>query len=251
MKLDLENKVILVTGASRGIGAAVAKALGANGATVIINYLNSRDKAEEVLHDISKSGGKGSIYQADVRDARSVQGMVEMILNTFGTLDVLINNANISFPVKPFVDLSWEEMNAKICGELSAVYNCSQAVLRHMIQRKSGKLIFVSSGLSRHPGFGFSAHSAAKSAVDALAKVMALELGPLGITVNVLSPGLVITDATAGQPAEMHEKIAGFTPLRRLGMPDDIAGVAVFLASSLSDYLTGQYILVNGGSAMI
>jgi len=171
--------------------------------------------------------------------------MVEAAINKFGKIDVLVNNANIDFPVKPFVDLSREEVNAKITSEMQALYNCSQAVLRVMTQRKSEKLIFISSSLSRQPGYGFAAHAAAKSAVGSMAKVMATELGPEGITVNVIGPGLAKTDATAGQPAEMHEQIAAFTPLRRVGMPDDIAGVALFLTSSLSD---GQYIPVNGGS---
>jgi 3-oxoacyl-[acyl-carrier protein] reductase len=116
-----------------------------------------------------------------------------------------------------------------------------------MMSRKSGKLIFVSSSLSRFPGFGFSAHAAAKSAMDSIGKVMAMELGPMGITVNVVGPGLTLTDATA----EVHEQVAAITPLRRLGMPDDIAGVVLFLASSLSDYLNGEYIPVTGGSFMI
>ena len=134
---------------------------------------------------------------------------------------------------------------------MNAIYNCSHSLIKDMISRKSGKLIFVSSSLSRFPGYGFSAHAAAKSAMDSMAKVMATELGPSGITVNVVGPGLTLTDATAGQPKEMHEQVAAITPLRRLGMPEDIAGVVVFLASSLSDYLTGEYIPVTGGSFMI
>ncbi len=251
MKLGIEGKIVIVTGASRGIGAAIAKSLGHYGATVIINYRNNRDKAEAVLSQVKENGGDGIIFQADVRDADAVNAMVETAITTFERIDILVNNANIDFPIKPFIALTWEEVNAKITGEMQAMYNCSQAVLRDMVQKKSGKLIFVSSGLSRQPAPGFAAHAAAKSAVDSMAKVMATELGPEGITVNVVSPGLVKTDATAGQSAAMHEQIAAFTPLRRVGMPNDIAGVVVFLASSLSDYLTGQYIPVNGGSFMI
>jgi 3-oxoacyl-[acyl-carrier protein] reductase len=251
MKIGINGKVVIVTGASRGIGSAIAKAIGSNGASVIVNYHHNQKKAEDVLGEIKENGGDGFIFQADVRNAEAVTAMVETAINKFGKIDVLVNNANIDFPIKPFVALAWEEVNAKITGEMQALYNCSQAVLRDMSQRKTGKLIFISSSLSRQPGYGFAAHAAAKSAVDSMAKVMAMELGPEGITVNVVGPGLVKTDATAGQPAEMHEQIAAFTPLRRVGMPDDIAGVAVFLASSLSDYLTGQYIPVTGGSFMI
>jgi len=251
MELGLKDKVALITGASRGIGAASAKALAHHGATVVINYLKSKDKAEELLNEIKKAGGNGMVLQADVRDQDAVNGLVESTLKEFGKIDVLVNNANINFPIMPFVELSWDQIEAKILGEMKALYNCSQAVLKDMISRKSGKLIFVSSSLSRFPGYGFSAHAAAKSAMDSMAKVMAMELGPAGITVNVVGPGLTLTDATAGQPQEVHEQVAAITPLRRLGMPDDIAGVIVFLASSLSDYLNGEYIPVTGGSFMI
>ncbi len=251
MDLGLKNKVALITGASRGIGAATAKALAHHGAAVIINYIQSKDKAEQVLEEINAEGGRGMIFQADVRDTQAVDAMADAAIKKFGKIDVLVNNANINFPVKPFVELTWDEIEAKIMSEMKALYNCSQAVLKDMTRRKSGKLIFISSSLSRTPGFGFSAHAAAKSAMDGMAKVMATELGPLGITVNVVGPGLTLTDATAGQPKEMHEQVAAITPLRRLGMPDDIAGVVVFLASSLSNYLTGEYIPVTGGSFMI
>jgi len=251
MELGLKDKVALITGASRGIGAASAKALAHHGATVVINYIKSKDKAEALLAEIKKAGGNGRVLQADVRDQGAVNDMVESILNEFGKIDVLVNNANINFAVRPFIELTWDQIETKILGEMKALYNCSQAVLKDMINRKSGKLIFISSSLSRFPGYGFSAHAAAKSAMDALAKVMAMELGPLGITVNVVGPGLTLTDATAGQPKEVHAQIAAITPLRRLGMPDDIAGAVVFLASRLSDYLSGEYIPVTGGSFMI
>jgi 3-oxoacyl-[acyl-carrier protein] reductase len=251
MDLGLKDKVALITGASRGIGAASAKAIAHHGAKVVINYIKSKDKAEELLDEIKNAGGKGMVFQADVRDQGAVNDMVESTLKEFGKIDVLVNNANINFPIRPFIELTWDQIEAKILGEMKALYNCSQSVLKDMLDRKSGKLIFVSSSLSRFPGFGFSAHAAAKSAMDSMAKVMAMELGPAGITVNVVGPGLTLTDATAGQPKEVHEQVAAITPLRRLGMPDDIAGVVLFLASSLSDYLNGEYIPVTGGSFMI
>ena len=251
MELELKNKVALVTGASRGIGAASAKALAYHGSAVIINYFKSKDKAEELLDDIKNAGGKGLLFKADVRDRGAVDRMVETALKEFGKIDILVNNASINFPIRPFTELTWEQVEAKIMGEMKALYNCSQAVLKDMIQQKSGKLLFISSSLSRYPGYGFSAHAAAKSAMDSMAKVMAMELGPLGITVNVIGPGLTLTDATSGLPKEMHEQVAAITPLRRLGMPEDIAGVVVFLASSLSNYLNGEYIPVTGGSYMI
>ena len=218
---------------------------------MIVNYINSKDKAEAVLDEIKSSGGRGMVCQADVRDRGAVDTMVEAAVKEFGQIDILVNNANINFPIKPFIELTWDEMEAKIMGEMKALYNCSQAVLKDMLGRKCGKLILISSSLSRFPGYGFAAHAAAKSAMDSMAKVMAAELGPAGITVNVIGPGLTLTDATAGQPKEMHEQVAAITPLRRLGLPEDIAGAVVFLASSLSDYLSGEYLPVTGGSFMI
>lgn len=251
MELELKNKVALVTGASRGIGAASAKALAHHGAAVIINFMNSKEKAETLLDEIKNSGGKGMICQADVRDPVAVNAMVDSAIKEFGKIDILVNNANIDFPVKPFIALTWDEIETKIIGEMKALYNCSQAVLKDMTNRKSGKLIFISSQLSRAPLFGFSAHAAAKSAMDGIAKIMATELGPNGITVNVIGPGLTLTDATAGQPKEMHEQAARINPLKRLGNPGDIAGVVVFLGSSLSNYVNGEYIPVDGGQFMI
>ncbi len=251
MELGLKDKVALITGASRGIGAASAMALAHHGAAVIVNYINSKDKAEAVLDEIKSSGGRGMVCQADVRDRGAVDTMVEAAVKEFGQIDILVNNANINFPIKPFIELTWDEMEAKIMGEMKALYNCSQAVLKDMLGRKSGKLIFISSSLSRFPGYGFAAHAGAKSAMDSMAKVMATELGPAGITINVIGPGLTLTDATAGQPKEMHEQVAAITPLRRLGLPEDIAGAVVFLASSLSDYLSGEYLPVTGGGFMI
>lgn len=251
MELGLKDRIALITGASRGIGAASAKALAYHGATVIINYIQSKDKAEALLKEIENTGGKGMVYQADVRNSGAVNEMIESSLKEFGRIDILVNNANINFPIKPFIEFTWEEMEAKIMGEMKALFNCSQAVLKDMTRRKTGKLIFISSSLSRFPGNGFSAHAAAKSAMDGMAKVMAMELGPLGITINVVGPGLTLTDATSGQPKEMHEQVAAITPLRRLGIPEDIAGVVVFLASSLSNYLNGEYIPVTGGSYMV
>jgi len=249
--MDLKGKVVLVTGSARGIGAAIAKAVSRQGASVIINYIQSKEKAEQVMNEIKDIGGKAIIVQADVRDAQAVQAMVEKGIREFGKIDVMFNNANINFPVRPFTELSWQDIEAKITGEMKSLYNCSQAVLKDMLKRKSGKLVFISSSLSRHPGYGFSAHAAAKSAMDGIAKVMAVELGPFGITVNVIGPGLVMTDATSGMPKEAVERTADMLPLKRVGAPDDIAGVAVFLASSFSDYVTGEYIPVNGGNFMI
>ncbi len=247
----IKGKTVIITGGSRGIGAACARLLGRYGANVIVNYIRNRNAAERVLNEIRNEGGKGIIIQADVRSREDVERMVEITMSEFGSIDVLVNNANIDFPIKPFVELTWDEIHSKITGEMAALYNCSRAVLKHMMERRSGKIIFISSGLSRHPGYGFAAHAAAKAAMDGIARVMAMELGPYGITVNVVGPGLVLTDATAWQPKEWHDRVREMTPLKRIGEPIDVAGVVLFLASSISDFINGQYIPVNGGIFMI
>lgn len=250
MEIGIREKVVLVTGASRGIGAACAVTLAQAGAAVAVNYLNSREQAERLVREIAAAGGQAMAVQADVRDRAAVERMAAEVIARFGRIDVLVNNANINFPIQPFIELSWENIESKVTGELRALYNCSQVALRDMLPRKAGKLIFVSSTLSRYPGYGFAAHAAAKAAMDSIARVMATELGPMGITVNTVGPGLTDTDATAGLPGAMKEQISAITPLRRIGQPHDVARVVAFLASPLADYLTGQYIPVCGGAFM-
>lgn len=250
MEIGIREKVVLITGASRGIGAACAVTLAQAGAAVVVNYLNSGDLALRLVREIAAAGGQAMEVQADVRDRDAVERMAAEVIARFGRIDVLVNNANISFPIRPFIELSWPDIESKITGELRALYNCSQAVLKDMLPRRAGKLIFVSSTLSRDPGYGFAAHAAAKAAMDGIARVMATELGPMGITVNTVGPGLTETDATAGLPGAMKEQIAAITPLRRIGQPQDVARVVAFLASPQADYLTGQYIPVCGGAFM-
>jgi 3-oxoacyl-[acyl-carrier protein] reductase len=251
MCIDLQGKVALVTGASRGIGAAIARDLADHNAAVVINYLRSKDKAEAIRQEINGAGGRAIAVQADVRDRGSVDRMVAAAEKELGRIDILVNNANIDFPMQPFTEMSWPDIEAKLTGEIGAMVHCCQAVLPGMIEKKYGKIILISSTLSREPGFGFAAHCAAKAAVDSLARTMAHELGPAGIYVNVVGPGLTRTDATAGLPVEVFHHTAEHTPLLRVAEPQDIASVTMFLASEMSDYVTGQYIPVNGGGFML
>jgi 3-oxoacyl-[acyl-carrier protein] reductase len=251
MCIDLQGKVALVTGASRGIGAAVARDLADHDAAVVINYLQSKDKAEALKQSIIESGGKAIALQADVRDRAAVDKMVARTEKELGPVDILVNNANINFPMQPFDEMAWTDIEAKLTGEIGAMVHCCQAVIPGMKQKKYGKIILVSSTLSREPGYGFGAHCAAKAAMDSLARTMAQELGPAGIYVNLVGPGLTRTDATAGMPPEVFTHTAEHLPLLRVAAPEDIAGVVMFLASEMSDYITGQYIPVNGGGFMI
>ncbi len=251
MCIDLQGKVALVTGASRGIGAAAARDLADHDAAVVINYLQSKDKAEALKESIIAAGGRAIAVQADVRDRGAVDRMVARTEKELGPVDILVNNTNIDFPMQPFTELSWPDVEAKLTGEIGAMVHCCQAVIPGMAAKKYGKIILVSSSLSREPGYGFGAHCAAKAAMDSLARTMAQELGPAGIFINVIGPGLTRTDATAGLPPEIFTHTAEHTPLLRVAEPDDIAGVIMFLASEMSDHITGQYLPVNGGAFML
>jgi len=251
MCIDLQGKVALVTGASRGIGAAVARDMAEHDAAVVINYLQSKDKAEAIKKEIVAAGGRAIAVQADVRDRGAVDYMVNLAERELGPIDILVNNANIDFPMQPFAEMTWPDIQAKLTGEIGAMVHCCQAVIPGMLKKKYGKIVLVSSTLSREPGFGFAAHCAAKAAMDSLARTMALELGPAGIHVNVVGPGLTRTDATAGMPDEVFTQTAAHTPLRRVAEPQDIADVVMFLASDMANHITGQYFPVNGGGFML
>ncbi len=246
----LKDKVAVVTGSSRGIGAAIARALARAGAKVVVNYTSSRERGQKVVDEIAASGGKAMLARADVTVRAEVEAMMRAAEAELGPIDILVNNANMSFPVAPFAEYRWEDFERKLTSEMKASFFTCQAVIPGMIRRRSGCIVNVSSGLSRQPGPGFIAHSSAKSALDAFSKSLALELGPQGIRVNVVAPGLTRTDATAHQPRQMHEAIAAHTPLRRLGEPEDIAGAVLFLCTDEARFVTGQYIAVCGGAQM-
>ncbi len=246
----LKDKVALVTGSSRGIGAAIARLLAFHGARVVVNYARSAEAAGSVAADIASRGGRAMLARADVTVRDEVDRMVQAVELELGPVDILVNNANMSFPVLPFVEYPWDDFERKLTSELKASFFTCQAVVPGMIQRRAGCIVNVSSGLSRAPGPGFVAHSAAKSALDAFSRSLALELGPHGIRVNVVAPGLTLTDATAHQPRAMHEATAARTPLRRLGQPDDVAGAVLFFCADWSRHVTGAYLPVSGGALM-
>lgn len=246
----MKDRVVLVTGASRGIGAATAKLLAAHGAAVVVNYHGSEAAAHEVVAEIEGAGGTALAVRADVRDPVQVKAMVERATAELGPLDTAVLNASIQFPVVPFLDYEWGAFEAKLLGELGAAFHCVKAVAPGMIERGSGCIIAVSSGLSRHPGPGFCAHSTAKSGLDAFAKSLALELGPRGIRVNVVAPGLTLTDATAFVPEEQKQAMARMTPLGRNALPEDVAGAVLAMACDATGFVSGAYVPVSGGILM-
>ena len=174
----MKEKVALVTGGSRGIGAATAKLLARHGAAVAVNYFRSAKAARKVVSEIVAAGGTALAVRADVRNMDQVEAMARTVAAKLGPIDTLVLNASISFPVVPFLKFPWEDFQAKLLGEMKAAFICCKAVVPSMVERKNGCIIGISSGLSRVPGEGFCAHSTAKSGLDAFMKSLALELGP-------------------------------------------------------------------------
>jgi len=238
----------LITGGARGIGAAVARALAKDGHRVFINFVKSTQAATELAEEIKSQGGDAFPVQADVRDANQVKAMIEKIKNEYGGIDILVSNANMNFTSKPFMEQSWEEFSQKLNDEMHASYVTAQCAAASMKENKFGRLIFISSTLSESPAPCFIAHGSAKGALDSFSKYLAQELGPYGITSNIIAPGLVLTDATKHAPEEFKEAIRANTPTQKIAIPEDVANAVRFLASENSGHITGTYTPICGGA---
>jgi 3-oxoacyl-[acyl-carrier protein] reductase len=246
--LQLREKVVLVTGASRGIGAAAAKRLGKAGASVIINYHENREAAEKVLEEIQGAGGGGMLFQADVTRKDQVDLMIQAAREQYRAIDVLVNNAYFPFQVGQLHELSWDDLHRAIEHELKAFYNCVQACLPDMAKKQSGKIIVVSTRLAQQPLARMGAYAAAKAALESMANTMAIELGPLGINVNVVTPAFTLTNASLIMPEAFRERVRETRPLKKHIYPEDVAGAIAFLAGDEASMLTGSHILITGGS---
>jgi amino acid adenylation domain-containing protein len=247
----LSDKVALVTGGSRGIGLATALLLAEHGAKVAINYRESERQAYQGKQLIEARGGTAEVFRADVTRAREVAELVQAVRARFGRIDVLVANASISFRKRPFVEYDWEDLEQKVTDELKAVFYPCQAVVNEMLERRQGSIVAISSGLSRHANQGFVAQSTAKAALDAFVRALAAELGPGGVRVNTVAPGVTLTDAASPMSLGAKAASASQCPLGRNGLPEDMAGAVLFLASDLSRFMTGSYLPVDGGFTML
>jgi 3-oxoacyl-[acyl-carrier protein] reductase len=243
--------VALVTGSSSGIGAATAQLLATRGMRVVVNYLHSGQAAEQVVAGIQAEGGQAMAVQADVRDVAAVQALVDRVGEAWGGIDVLVHNALTPYAIKPFQDMTWEELGSKLDDELRAAFVATKAVLPAMTEQRRGRLIYLGTGLSRRPREGMIALGTAKAALTQFARYLAQELGPLGITVNVVEPGPVAdTRISHVLDDEQKRRQIAATPLGRLALPADVAQAVAFYASEDNAFMTGTTAAVNGGMAM-
>lgn len=243
----LEGKVAVVTGASRGIGRAIAEELAAEGAKVVVNYHANAAAAEEVVDAITARGGTAVALQADVSDFAAADGLIKAAIETYGAIDILVNNAGTTRDTL-LLSMKEEEWDVVMVTNLKSVFNTCKAVTRPMVRRKQGgRIINVSSvsGIVGQPGQ--TNYAASKAGIIGFSKSLAKELGSRNITVNVVAPGFVHTDLTAVMPEELVKQTVAFTPLGRWGEAQEIAHAVVFLASDKASYITGAVIQVDGG----
>ncbi|MGA3598799.1 3-oxoacyl-[acyl-carrier-protein] reductase [Lysinibacillus agricola] len=243
----LEGKVAVVTGGSRGIGAEIAKVLARNGALVAINYQSSSGKADDIVHEIEQEGGTAFAFKADVMVADNVHKFIEEVLERYGQIDILINNAGITRD-KTFRKMSIEEWEEVINVNLNSVFKTTSEVINHMLEQKYGRIINISSIIGQSGGFGQTNYSASKAGLLGFTKSLALETAKNGITVNAICPGFIETEMVLAMPENVKESIIAKVPMRRLGQTDEVADTVLFLIKS--SYITGQEINVNGGLYM-
>lgn len=242
----------IVTGASQGIGSAIALKLAEDGFSVLVNYLSSKEEAEKVLKKIVEIGGEGCIFQSDIRNYEEVEKMVQFALGKFGKVDLLINNAASKIINKAFEQLSWEDIQEHLAVQLKGTINTCKAVIPHMVSKKRGKIINIGSTVTDNvPPLKWYSYVIAKSTVVTFTKCLALEYGPKGLNINCVSPGMTETTLIADLPEKAKMVTKMQTPLRRLAKPKDIANIISFLASDAANYLTGETIRVCGGQLMI
>jgi len=250
MDLALNGKIALVTGAARDVGREIALTLAAEGAAVAVNYLSSAAEAEAVVAEIKQKGGKAKAYKADVSDYAAVKGMTDAVVKDFGGLNILVNNAGLAKRQR-FVDTTPDDWKKQIDICLYGAIHCCHAAAPHLEGAKNGRIVSVIGDSSRVGESGLAIVAAARAGVVALMKSLAREFGRSGTTANTVSLGLVETAHDKAWVEENREKLVRLYPVRRLGMPDDIAPAVALLASPRSGWITGQTLSISGGFSMV
>ena len=242
----LDGKIALVTGAGRGIGSAIARLFDSEGATVGVHYYKSAPAAEQIAKEIG-----GAAFQADLTDSTQAETLVESVLARWGRIDILVNNAASFTQGSLFAEDNWESYRSEMDGVFGATFHVTRAAVPHMIAAGRGRIVNFGATLLHRPIERSGPHIAAKSAVVGLTRVLATELGPHGITVNIVHPGMTLTDFSQSLPQSRRDQVAKRTPLRRLAEPDDVARVVLFLASDLAGFVSGAGIAPDGGLAVM
>jgi len=247
--MKLEGKKALVTGASRGIGRAIALALAAEGADIAVNYAGNQAAAEAVAAEIEAMGRKAIIIQADISSNEAATAMVDQVAKEFGRVDILVNNAGITRDglLMRMKEADWD---AVLTTNLKGVFNCTKAAIKYMMKQKAGHIVNISSVVGVNGNAGQANYAAAKAGVIGFTKAVAKEVAARGITANAVAPGFIQTDMTAVLNEKQVEAMQATIPLKRLGEPSDIAKAVVFLASDDANYITGQTLNVDGGMVM-
>ena len=246
---QLTDKIAVVTGASRGIGRGIALELAKRGATVVVNYQRSADAANEVVDQITSSGGKASAFQADVSLEEDANNLIKYAIDTYSKIDILVNNAGTTRD-NVIMMMGAEDFDTVIQTNLRSTWLCSKAAVRAMMRKRYGRIINITSVSGIMGNAGQTNYSASKAGIIGFTKALAREVAVRNITVNAVAPGFVLTDLTANLPQEMADKLNEHIPLGRWGTIEDVAAATAFLASDEAAYITGHVLAVDGGLAM-
>jgi 3-oxoacyl-[acyl-carrier protein] reductase len=248
--LSLKDKVAIVTGASRGIGRAIALEFARRGAAVVVNYNRSPESAEAVVQEIQAMGGKAAAFQADVSVFQAAQSLIKFAVETFGDLHILVNNAGITKDTLIMM-MSEEDWDAVLDTNLKSTFNCSKAAVKHMMRKRYGRIINMASIAGQMGNPGQTNYSASKAGQIGFTKALAREIAARNVTVNAVAPGFVDTEILAAMPPETLEAALKMVPLGRKGKPEEVAYAVAYLASDAAAYITGQTLGIDGGMAMM